>query len=362
MNSNKTDINKVSKRKYNNFKKKLLKVTNLLKYYNLIMLGKSNFKDSKSKFRYLYYEKLFNFFSTIDNNINNFRELLFFISNLEIKGIGTKFVDTYIAFFKKDITHEVVKDITKNLTPVKLLIILDSYKSIGINNLFDISETIIKYCKSHKINIPQSNYELYKIVKYENVNVGNVQKKNILSKNFKKTIIDKNKLPSILNIIRKTLIKLKPFYTKVNIAGSVRRKSDSIKDIDLVILTNNVELFLENFNRDLILVQSFRNAHDENIIKYTGIYLVENEKIQIDLNFVSKEENYPSALLHFTGSKYFNIALRKIAIHKGYTLSEYGLFDRSSLKFINVDSEKEIFNKLGLKYIHPTNRGYLVIN
>ena len=56
-------------------------------------------------------------------------------------------------------------------------------------------------------------------------------------------------------------------------------------------------------------------------------------------------------MLYFTGDKTHNIWLRKIAIKKGLKLNEYGLF--SGDKSIAGKTEKEIYDKLGVKYISP---------
>jgi len=60
--------------------------------------------------------------------------------------------------------------------------------------------------------------------------------------------------------------------------------------------------------------------------------------------------------MYFTGSKEYNIRLREIARKKGFKLSEYGLFDRKTGKFVAGRTEKEIYKKLGLKYVEPEKR------
>ena len=55
-----------------------------------------------------------------------------------------------------------------------------------------------------------------------------------------------------------------------------------------------------------------------------------------------------------TGSKLFNINLRKKAKLLGYKLNEYGLYKNNNK--IKINSEKDIFEKLGLNYIKPKNR------
>jgi len=75
--------------------------------------------------------------------------------------------------------------------------------------------------------------------------------------------------------------------------------------------------------------------------------------MQVDLRILD-EKSYGSALMYFTGSKDHNIALRKIAISKGYKLSEYGLF--KGKQQIAGRTEQEVYKKLGVDFIQPEMR------
>jgi len=77
--------------------------------------------------------------------------------------------------------------------------------------------------------------------------------------------------------------------------------------------------------------------------------------VQSDLR-VLKPESWGAGLLYFIGSKNYNIELRKIAIKKGYKLSEYGLFDKKTGKMIAGRTEQEVLKKLGVKYLKPEER------
>ena len=77
--------------------------------------------------------------------------------------------------------------------------------------------------------------------------------------------------------------------------------------------------------------------------------------IQADIR-VLPPESWGAGLLYFTGSKNYNIEMRKIAIKKGYKLSEYGLFDKQTGKMIAGKTEKEVLDKLGVKYLKPEER------
>jgi DNA polymerase/3'-5' exonuclease PolX len=70
---------------------------------------------------------------------------------------------------------------------------------------------------------------------------------------------------------------------------------------------------------------------------------------------ITSEEEYPFAVLYFTGSQELNIIMRKDAIERGYRLNEYSLLNEKEQP-INLNTEEEIFNKLGYTYIPPENR------
>ncbi|MBI4095601.1 MAG: DNA polymerase/3'-5' exonuclease PolX, partial [DPANN group archaeon] len=81
--------------------------------------------------------------------------------------------------------------------------------------------------------------------------------------------------------------------------------------------------------------------------------------LQADIRVLEKK-SFGAALNYFTGNVDHNVALRRIAIEKGYKLSEYGLFDRKTNQYVAGRTEDELYRKLGLRYINPElreNRG-----
>jgi DNA polymerase/3'-5' exonuclease PolX len=75
---------------------------------------------------------------------------------------------------------------------------------------------------------------------------------------------------------------------------------------------------------------------------------------RIDVRYMPYNSYY-SAILYFTGSKDFNRKMRQIAISMGYKLNEYGLYDENGKPF-TINSEKEIFDILGMEYLIPSKR------
>lgn len=133
----------------------------------------------------------------------------------------------------------------------------------------------------------------------------------------------------------------------VSEAGSLRRRHETIGDIDILIASNNNKLVL---------------SYIENLPQVVAILIKGFTKISVRLNIgldmdarIVKKESYGAALQYFTGSKAHNIKLRKIAISKKYKLNEYGLF-RGKINIAEGMDENLIYKKLGMQYIEPELR------
>jgi DNA polymerase (family 10) len=71
---------------------------------------------------------------------------------------------------------------------------------------------------------------------------------------------------------------------------------------------------------------------------------------------VVKPESFGSALQYFTGSKAHNIKLRTLAIKKGLKISEYGVFEKESGRYVAGRTEEDVYRAIGLPYIEPELR------
>jgi DNA polymerase/3'-5' exonuclease PolX len=98
---------------------------------------------------------------------------------------------------------------------------------------------------------------------------------------------------------------------------------------------------------------SFKN------MKYMGISQYKKYPIRrIDIRYFGYD-NLPSAMLYFTGPFELNTHMRRAAKKRNLLLNEYGLYKNKpgeELKKIKVKSEKEIFERLGMKYLTPEER------
>ena len=150
----------------------------------------------------------------------------------------------------------------------------------------------------------------------------------------------------ILNEIKKI-----PGIHKAELAGSLRRKKETIGDIDIVILT-------ESKNRKKIVNRIAELPQVERVLARgtTKVSVVlKSENVQVDFRLVNDYE-YGAAMLYFTGSKEHTIKLRTIAREKGYKINEYGIFDAATGKRLGGSTEEEMYHFLNLQYIPPEQR------
>ena len=142
-----------------------------------------------------------------------------------------------------------------------------------------------------------------------------------------------------------------PEIIQIEIAGSLRRKKETIGDIDILISCENKhrKKIINHFTNPDITKQIIAKGNTK-----ASIIITEYEK-QIDLRIIDKDD-WGSALLYFTGSKEHNIHLRTIAKEMGYKLSEYGVYKTDGEIKIASKTEEEIYSKLGFQMIPPEMR------
>ena len=158
---------------------------------------------------------------------------------------------------------------------------------------------------------------------------------------------------------------LKQFNSNIIICGSYRRGLDFSSDID-ILLYNSQLLTMNDVKKSNMLNDYVKlltknkfivdNITNNNVTKYMGFAKWENVIRRIDIRLIPYESIY-TALVYFTGSYELNRIMRKKAKELGYKLNEYGLYKNNEL--IHITSEKELFKKLGMKYLKPTERNIL---
>ena len=133
---------------------------------------------------------------------------------------------------------------------------------------------------------------------------------------------------------------------KAAVAGSLRRRQETIGDLDFLAVSKKPKEIMDFFVSMPEVVHVFAKGPTKTMVQLKS-------GIAADLRVVG-EKSFGAALQYFTGNKDHNIQLRKIAIKHGYKLNEYGLF--RGKKQIAGKDEKEIYAKLGLDWIPPEIR------
>ncbi|TDI52086.1 MAG: DNA polymerase/3'-5' exonuclease PolX [Acidobacteria bacterium] len=128
--------------------------------------------------------------------------------------------------------------------------------------------------------------------------------------------------------------------------GSIRRFSETVGDVDIVVATTNPGLV-----GDVVL--GYPEVSEVVGAGKTKISFLTREELQVDIRTV-RPDQLGSALLYFTGSKAHNIALRQKAIDRGWLLSEYGLFEDKEV--LASETEGEIYEALGMQAVPPMLR------
>ncbi|MEM9443962.1 MAG: DNA polymerase/3'-5' exonuclease PolX [Verrucomicrobiota bacterium] len=140
-----------------------------------------------------------------------------------------------------------------------------------------------------------------------------------------------------------------PQVSRISLAGSLRRKKEVVKDIDLIASSNQPETVMKDF----VSLQLIETVTNHGVTKSSVIL---EGGIQCDLRVVN-DEQFPYALHHFTGSKEHNVVMRQRAIERGMKLSEWGLFQRDEKgALVRCNDEKELFDQLDLDEISPELR------
>lgn len=136
---------------------------------------------------------------------------------------------------------------------------------------------------------------------------------------------------------------------KITVAGSLRRRKETVGDVDILATGPGAAAALERFVAYPGVTEVLGKG--ENKASAT----IGPEHLQVDLRALPSD-SFGAALQYFTGSKDHNVALRNRAIRMGFKLSEYGLFRAADESKIAGEAEEEIYQRLGLAWIAPELR------
>ncbi len=141
-------------------------------------------------------------------------------------------------------------------------------------------------------------------------------------------------------------LRVTPGVTAAVIAGSYRRRKETVGDIDILVSGQADSPVMERFvaydEVDRVLAKGTTKS---TVLLQSGI--------QVDLRLVA-EDSYGAALQYFTGSKAHNIAVRTRAVKQGLKINEYGVFKGKTR--LAGRTEEEVYRAVGLPYIEPELR------
>jgi len=151
-------------------------------------------------------------------------------------------------------------------------------------------------------------------------------------------------LPMIREIEKK--LQSLDFVEKAVVAGSTRRMKETIGDADILVISKKPQKVMDFFTTMPDVLDIISKGETKSSVKFKN-------GLNSDLRVVPPE-SFGAALQYFTGNKDHNVALRKIAISKGYKLNEYGVFKGN--KQIAGKTEEDVYKVLGLKWMEPELR------
>jgi DNA polymerase (family 10) len=146
-----------------------------------------------------------------------------------------------------------------------------------------------------------------------------------------------------------------PAAERVSEAGSVRRRCETVHDLDIIATATDPAALTAHFASLSWIADVV--AHGS-----TKATVVSHDGLRFDLRVVPPE-SYGNLLQHFTGSAAHNVALREEAVRRKLSVSEYGVENTETGVVFRATDEEELYEHLGYEWIPPElreNRGELV--
>lgn len=261
---------------------------------------------------------------------------------MQLPGIGKSIAEKLVELIQTDeltyyeqLKRQIPVDLTtlssiEGMGPKKVKVL---YEKLGITNIEELEKAI----RERKVRALQG--------------FGETSEQKILKgiEFHKKSHGGRFILGFVLNTFEDILQRLKSLDTVKNaqLAGSARRMKESIGDADFLASSDKSEKVMDFFTSMPEVAYIHTKGRTKSTVRLKS-------GINCDLRIVP-EESFGATLQYFTGSKQHNVVLRTIALHKGYKLNEYGLYDKRN-KQIAGRTEESIYSRLGLPFITPELR------
>jgi DNA polymerase (family 10) len=145
-----------------------------------------------------------------------------------------------------------------------------------------------------------------------------------------------------------------PVTIRAEFAGSARRMTESVKDLDIVATATDPGVLAH-------AVAALPQVERASTPGSNAVRIRTHSGISVDVRIVEPDQ-FGNVLQHLTGSKEHNVALRDFAVRRGLHISEYGVLDDNTEITHRCSEESEVYALLGMDYIEPElreNRGEL---
>jgi DNA polymerase (family 10) len=309
------------------------------------------FRQMADCYRYLGPDERFRAiaYDTASKTLSNMREAVDVLASDfkkldELKGVGESIAEKIIEYLKTGKIKTFEK--LKRQVPFALLELLE-VEGIGPATLRLVHDEFGIQTKEELVKALEAG-KLEKIKGFASKKIENLKKALKLDS-------VKQRMP--LKVAEKTgneilsEIKMIPGVKQCVLAGSLRRKKETVGDIDILVTADDKQ-------RKKIITKITMLPQVDKVIASgsTKVSLVlKKNKAQADVRIVHDDE-FGAALLYLTGSKEHNIQLRTIAKQKGWKVNEYGVFDEKTGRRLAGSTEEEIYSLFGLKFIPPEKR------
>ncbi len=153
-------------------------------------------------------------------------------------------------------------------------------------------------------------------------------------------------LPAVIAAVE--ALRAHPAAEQVSEAGSVRRRRETFRDLDIIATATDAKALIEAFTGfDWVAEVAAKGGTKATVISHEGL--------RFDLRVVPPE-CYGNLLQHFTGSKSHNVAMREEAQRRGFSISEYGITEVESGEVRTFTTEEELYEWLGYQFVPPELR------
>jgi DNA polymerase beta len=293
-------------------------------YKPLILKELENFRRREvvagEKFKVIAYSKA----------INKIKEIPEINSINDVKGLGKGITEKIVAIIENGAKVEISSDDE----------IIDAFMNIyGVGRI-----KALKLVKEHNMRSIE-DLRANKNLLNENQKIGLTHYEDFLER------IPRKEMTQHVRFIKKIV---KPFKITMDVVGSYRRGEPSSGDIDVLLKSSDPNDCLKVINalKESGYITDTLALGNK---KFMGVCKIgpDDKYRRLDILYTPEEE-YGYALLYFTGSMKFNVAVRKVAISQGLSLNEHGLTGKPDIPILKT--EEEILNYLGLKMVDPKKR------